>query len=220
MNAEDQVWLGRWARQWAVDEKNKFCNPAKPNEMDRQLLALFDAIETCQNDIDERLKELHRTLRNSGFLTQALYQVKLDYLFRGVGYEVAMRAGEKRTASARQTLLNWNRVQDIYNGQDGSFTAAKAWIGPSTPSGHGQGISAEVEKRGWRALGGGRYLTGSGVMVDGLLVDLAMGIGKAFYGWRDRKTAESLEEASSAAIAKAGEERMSASWDDGVVTDA
>lgn len=186
VNKEDQQWLGRWARQWATDPKNKFCDPAKPNGMDRQFLSLFDAIEACAGDIDERLDELHQTWKHSYFLTKSLYRVKAHYLFRGVGFEVAARAAQLKTDSAAQMNMNWNRVQNIYNGQDGSMRAAKAWIGPlngapttGTPGRDATSNPAVVER-----YRGGRYYSAGGSVYEGPLVDLVVYINRA---WRRRR---------------------------------
>jgi hypothetical protein len=207
MDADDQVWLGRWAREWATDPKNHFCNPAKPNEMDRQLLSLFDSIEECRDDIDTRLETLHETWSHLGLLAQTAYRYKMHYLFRGVGYQVAMRARELKTDSAEQTLLNWNRVQNIYNGQDGSYKAAEAWIGPAD----GPGSQAPARVGHWD---GKVYQSPSGIRMEGVLVDFAMEIRDAY---RDHKDAVAIKTAVEEAIAR-GEDRLT--WDDGVVTDA
>jgi hypothetical protein len=212
VHAEDQVWLGQWARQWATDPKNGFCNPAKPNEMDRQLLSLFDAIEACAGDIDERLEKLHKTWKRAGFLTTAWYAVKLHYLFQGVGYEVAMRSGRLKTDSAEQTLLNWNRVQNIYSGQDGTYRTAKAWIGPMTQAGV-ESVGVDESANDGRYKG---YIMSGGTRMEGPLLDAVMEVRDMYRAYKARR----LAKLGAVAIASGAEDRLDMSWDDGVITDA
>ena len=213
MDREDQVWLGRWAREWAIDPANRLLDPAKPNELDSQLLGLFDSIEQCRDDVDSKLDTLHETWQHSGALIKTMYRVKFHYLFRGVGYEVAKRAGERKTDSAEQTLLNWNRLQNVYNGQDGTYRAANAWIGPAS-GGPGAGVptvKARPEKLGTHVKRRAYY--DHGTRVEGPLVDLAMGLAGMWRGWRERR-----------ALAQSAPppppDRLDTPEDDGVVTDA
>jgi hypothetical protein len=190
MNREDQEWLGRWARRWATDPANRFCDPANPNALDRQLLSLFDSIEKCRDDIDTKLGSLHEAWKHSGVLTKTAYRLKFHYLFRGVGYEVAKRAGQLKTDSAEQTLQNWNRLQNVYNGQDGTYRAAKAWIGPASgpPSDDMARVRVEPKRRGTYVKGRGYYFP-DGSRAEGPLVDLAMAINGTWRTWRERRAA-------------------------------
>jgi hypothetical protein len=184
----DQEWLGRWARQWATDPANKFCDLANLNELDKQLFSLFDSIEQCRDDVDAKLDSLHEAWKHSGLVTQTLYRIKFHYLFRGVGYEVSQRAGELNTDSAKQTLLNWNRVQNVYDGQDGSYRAAEAWIGPATGSaGSGASTASEEPAARGRYVKGVGYFYPDGTRIEGFPVDLVMSIGGMWSRWRARQ---------------------------------
>lgn len=197
-----------------MDPKNKFFDPTKPNAMDRSLLGLFDAIEGCQGDIDERLEALHQTWKQMGFLTKTLYRTKLDYLFKGVGYEVAMRAGKLQTDSTGQMLQNWNRVQNIYNGDDWTYRAAKAWIGPVVEAPVVEAVRVEEPRAAaTQARYNGRmYYSKGGGAYEGILVDLVMDIRRSWQEYRARKAP--------VLAVPTTPDQAAASWDDGVVTDA
>ncbi|MGH7764164.1 MAG: hypothetical protein ACREOM_07090, partial [Candidatus Dormibacteraceae bacterium] len=129
-----QIWLGRWARQWATDPANKFVNLTNPNELDQQWLSLFDSIEGCRDDIDTKIEGLHQTWKHSGLVTKSWWRLRVPYLLKGVGYEVSERARKSGTPSARQMLANWSRISYIVNAQgdpDWSIVG-KTWIGPVT----------------------------------------------------------------------------------------
>jgi hypothetical protein len=213
INRDDQEWLGRWARQWATDPANHYYDPNKPpNEMDRQLLSLFDAIAACSSDIDERLDVLHAMWKRSGLIAKTTYTARTYFLFRQVGQEVVIRAASLKTDSASQMVLNWNRVQTIYNGQNGEFQAAKAWIGPAiTPAGVDPVAPGEaVTQDRYR---GGRYYSAGGSIYEGPLVDLAMYISRS---WRARRARKLQANAASSHP----EDLLDTSRDDEVVTDA
>jgi hypothetical protein len=191
MDPEDQIWLGRFARQWASDPANGFCDPSKLNAMDRQLFGLFDSIEAGAGDIDEQLEALHQRWDHGiGFLQKTMYRLKLHYLYRAVSYEASQRAGTLKTPSANQTLANWNRFQLVYNGYDGSFRPAKAWVGPQTgPLGPTSlsAASAKEGKSGGRYIKGQGYFMADGARMEGPLVDIAFGIGRLYQNWRAKR---------------------------------
>ncbi len=183
--------------------------------MDRQLLSLFDAIQACSSDIDERLDTLHQTWKRSGLLTKATYRIRTYYLFRQVGLEVVKRAARLKTDSASQMVLNWNRVQNIHNGENGEFRAAKAWIGPAVGPANTDGVAPGEP---WEAVTqdryrGGRYYAAGGFIYEGPLVDLAMYINR---GWRARRARKLRANAA----ASHPDDLLDTSRDDEVVTDA
>lgn len=128
----ERALLAQTARNFYV---NKLLGRRSPNEFDRQMLQLFDAIEAGAPDIHDQIEAVRAYTRRKGFLASWNDRFKARMVWQhGAAYLRWRRAG-----SDENWLLytNWNRLYRIGNqtwaGAD--VTIADRWVDlPAQPA--------------------------------------------------------------------------------------
>ena len=120
----ERTLLAQTARDYYV---NKLLRQRSPNEFDRQMLQLFDAIEIGAPDIHERIEAVREYTRRKGFFPSWHDRFKAQTVWQhGAAYMQWKRA---RTDENWHLLTNWNRLYRIGSSTWGTnLTIPDRWV--------------------------------------------------------------------------------------------
>jgi hypothetical protein len=132
VSREDQAWMGREARAIFTDPRAPFINLANPSEFDRQMLLLFDLIETGSGQqIDAQIEVVRDHIRHKPFFQRWGTSNTLSMFWGNFQGPLTLRARKLKTAGAWQMVFNWNRLLRAVGSTFGApNTISPRWIGP------------------------------------------------------------------------------------------
>jgi hypothetical protein len=101
-------------------------NPAHPSLFDRLLLDVFNGMEQCTPDIDERIEHLRLQWKQESFFQKWRDRTKLQYVLDVYSSQMFW----SRAPGIKQLGQNWNRLRLITTFGINNVKVAKAWINP------------------------------------------------------------------------------------------
>ena len=132
VSGEEQAWMAREARAMFIDPRAPFCHLQDPTEFDRQMLILFDFMETGNSaEIDTQIQVLKEHLNHQPFFQRWSTSNTLLMVHQQLQGPLTLRARKLKTKAAWQMVFNWNRLIYAAGSTFGSsYTISRRWIGP------------------------------------------------------------------------------------------
>jgi hypothetical protein len=126
VSESEQARLGREAKIYYTSYLARSSKRARV--FDSQMLGLFNAIETGEGDIDERIERLHATWKSENILSKLIDRAKLDLVWEAMAKN--LRGRERAVGDLGALRANWTRVMRIGNKHWGNKdTMATRWSG-------------------------------------------------------------------------------------------
>jgi hypothetical protein len=128
----DQAWMAQEARFIFTDPRASFMNRRNPSEFDRQMLILFDLMETGGGpQIDAQIEVVRQLIKHKPFFERWGTSNTLAMFWGNVQGPLTLRARKLKTNAAWQMVYNWNRLNRAVGSTFGlPDRVSPRWIGP------------------------------------------------------------------------------------------